>query len=111
MKLVQKIQFEILRLCSKIIKKNHNSNSLFCYFAFWDDTIGFKNLIVLRTFSKSYGLAGLRAGYLVANKYLCQNIFNIKAMYEMTSLISVFVEEILKNKNIEKNYILYLKTF
>ena len=65
----------------------------------------FKNLIVLRTFSKSYGLAGLRVGYLVANKYLCQNIFKIKPMYEMTSLTSVFVEEILKNKNIEKNYI------
>jgi len=44
-KLIQKIQFEILRLCSKIIKKNHNSNSLFCYFAFWDDTIGFKNIL------------------------------------------------------------------
>lgn len=30
----------------------------------------FKNLIVVRTFSKGFGLAGLRVGYLIANDYL-----------------------------------------
>ena len=65
----------------------------------------FKNLIILRTFSKSYGLAGLRAGYLITNKKLCQSIFKIKPMYEMTSLTTIFLEAILKDKNLEKNYI------
>ncbi len=34
----------------------------------------YPNLVVLRTFSKAYGLAGLRAGYLVASEEIAGNV-------------------------------------
>ncbi len=41
------------------------------------------NLVVLRTFSKAYGLAGLRVGYLVANKELVDCMRVVKAPYNV----------------------------
>lgn len=39
-----------------------------------DAAVNLDNLIVLRTFSKTFGLAGLRVGYLTANKRLARTI-------------------------------------
>ena len=98
---------EIIKICKK-----NNTYVLIdeAYYGFYkysmiNFTKTYKNLIIIRTFSKSFGLAGLRMGYLVANKILCTEIFKTKPMYEMTSLSSIFVEEILKNRNLEKKYI------
>ncbi|GBF49233.1 histidinol-phosphate aminotransferase [Leptospira ryugenii] len=44
------------------------------------------NLIVTRTFSKSYSLAGLRVGYLVASKELVANIQKLKDSYNVGML-------------------------
>lgn len=41
----------------------------------------FDNLIVLRTFSKGLGLAGLRAGYILANRELCAQFDKISNPY------------------------------
>ena len=46
----------------------------------------YKNLLILRTFSKSYGLAGLRAGYLIANKPIIKELYKFKPMYELNSM-------------------------
>ena len=35
----------------------------------------FSNLIVLRTFSKAYGLAGCRVGFIIANKTLAKRLY------------------------------------
>ena len=43
----------------------------------------FDNLIVLRTFSKAYGLAGLRIGYAISNAKNINKLINIKPMYEV----------------------------
>ncbi|MFA7502817.1 MAG: histidinol-phosphate transaminase [Anaerovoracaceae bacterium] len=56
------------------------------YFEFCDETIidqinYYDNLIVLRTLSKAFGLAGLRIGYLVANEKLAQIIDGIRTPY------------------------------
>lgn len=103
--------FEILNICKKkrtfvIIDE--------AYFGFYKTSFikyinKYKNLIVLRTFSKSFGLAGLRAGFLATNKKLCKEIFKTKPMYEMTTLTSIFVEEIIKNKKLENIYIKNIK--
>lgn len=63
----------------------------------------YSNLIVVRTFSKSFGLAGCRIGYIVSNKILANLLYRFKPMYEVNSLALLFAEEALKN-NIDKKY-------
>lgn len=46
----------------------------------------FNNLIILRSFSKSFGIAGLRIGYVASNKNIIQQLNQIKPMYEVNSL-------------------------
>lgn len=65
----------------------------------------FNNLLILRTFSKSFGLAGLRAGYLISNKKIIKEIYKYKPMYEINSIACKIIEIFLKNPSIEKNYI------
>ncbi len=43
------------------------------------------NVIVLRTFSKAYGLAGLRIGYAIADKGLIKEMMKTKLTFEPTS--------------------------
>ncbi|MBD3614934.1 MAG: histidinol-phosphate transaminase [Gracilimonas sp.] len=46
----------------------------------------YENIIVLRTFSKAYGLAGFRVGYAIANKELIKNMMKTKLTFEPTAL-------------------------
>ncbi|MBP5790767.1 MAG: aminotransferase class I/II-fold pyridoxal phosphate-dependent enzyme [Kiritimatiellae bacterium] len=45
-----------------------------------------KNLIVMRTFSKSYSLAGLRVGYAVGPKDLINALFKVKDSYNVDAI-------------------------
>jgi histidinol-phosphate aminotransferase len=44
------------------------------------------NIIVLRTFSKAYGLAGFRVGYAIAGEELIKNMMKTKLTFEPTTL-------------------------
>lgn len=44
------------------------------------------NLIVMRTFSKAWGLSGIRLGYMVANKKLCDYVSKCRSLVETNSL-------------------------
>jgi len=46
---------------------------------------GYKNVVTLRTFSKAYGLAGLRIGYAVGEKELIGNMMKTKLTFEPTA--------------------------
>lgn len=46
----------------------------------------FKNLVVLRTFSKAWGLAGLRVGYAVAPEEIIEYLDKIKLPYNLNRL-------------------------
>lgn len=46
----------------------------------------FPNLISLRTFSKAYGLAGLRVGYAIASEELIRNMMKTKLTFEPGAL-------------------------
>lgn len=46
----------------------------------------FGNLIVLRTFSKAFGLAGLRVGYLCANRRLVDLLVRVKTPFTVSLL-------------------------
>ena len=41
----------------------------------------YKNLLVVKTFSKSYSLAGIRCGYAVGDKSLIDGLFRVKDCY------------------------------
>lgn len=59
----------------------------------------YPNLIVLRTLSKAFGLAGLRIGYLVADAALIEAMTKVKAPYNLNSLSQVIGEVVLHHKD------------
>jgi len=46
----------------------------------------YENLIILRTFSKAWGLAGARVGYMVASSGVVKNVMKVKAPYSLNTL-------------------------
>ena len=57
----------------------------------------YKNLIVLRTFSKAYGLAGARLGYMVANEKTTEIVNIVRPPYNLSALAqSVGLESVAK---------------
>lgn len=72
-----------------------------CYFEFCKKTIidkieEYPNLIVLRSFSKSFGLAGLRIGYIVANEKTIDNLLNLRQPASVNFLAQIAAAESLK---------------
>lgn len=51
-----------------------------------DDTRDNKNLIVLRSFSKAMGLAGIRLGYMIAHQEIIGYINRVRSPYNVNSL-------------------------
>lgn len=58
-----------------------------------------KNLIILRTFSKAYGLAGLRVGYSVASKEIISLLEGLRQPFNVNSLALVAAEAALDDNN------------
>ena len=46
----------------------------------------FPNLVIVRTLSKAFGLAGIRLGYMVASEDIIQTIEKVKAPYHLNAL-------------------------
>jgi histidinol-phosphate aminotransferase len=57
------------------------------------DVLRHDNLIVLRTFSKWAGLAGLRAGVVVAQESVLANLWKIKSPFNLNSAAGLAVRE------------------
>ncbi len=53
------------------------------------DNVGWDNLAVLRTFSKAYGLAGLRVGYCVAPEPIITALHTVSMPFSVNSLAQV----------------------
>ena len=64
-----------------------------------------KNLIVVRTFSKAFGMAGMRVGYTISNKKIIGYMLSIKPIYEINAFNMKLVRLLIKNINIMKNYV------
>jgi len=74
----------------------------------YPETINFyrkyKNIIILRTFSKIYGLAGLRIGYAIANPEIVSFIDRIRPPFNVNSIAQAVVEKALKDtKNLKES--------
>ena len=65
----------------------------------------FTNLVVLRTFSKAIGMAGVRAGYIISNKKNIERLYTFRPMYEISSISCLAIKEIFKNYGLVKKYI------
>jgi len=59
----------------------------------------YKNVIVTRTMSKSYGLAGLRIGFGISNKYFISQMNKVKDSYNIDSIAQVVATNAFKNEN------------
>lgn len=78
------------------------------YYEFYGESVidlvdEYKNLIVLRTLSKAYGLAGARVGYGVASKQLMDILYKVKPPYNVASLSQVAAKVCLMNRDIMEN--------
>lgn len=105
----------------KIVKKAQENGSLViideAYYQFFgkssiDIIKNFRNVVIIRTFSKAYGLAGLRLGYIVSNKDIIRNIMKSSSPYSVNSIaviagsaalddpkyVEAYAEEVNKNK-------------
>lgn len=62
----------------------------------------YNNLIVLRTFSKFFGLAGLRIGFGLAHPEIVKNINKVQHSYPIDCVAVAFAEEILDHPELEE---------
>lgn len=65
----------------------------------------YPNLIISRTFSKAFGLAALRIGYIIANDKLIKEMLKVRGPYDINTLGVCAVEYVLKNLSGLKNYV------
>lgn len=70
----------------------------------------FSNVIYLGTFSKAYGLGGMRVGYGISNPLIIKELYKLRPPFNITTLsleaasLALEDEEFVKN-SIEKNFI------
>lgn len=57
----------------------------------------YKNLVIVRSFSKNIGMAGLRIGYILSSEYLTNMMEKFKPMMEINSLAVEAVKAICNN--------------
>ncbi|MCL4428271.1 MAG: histidinol-phosphate transaminase [Deltaproteobacteria bacterium] len=79
------------------------------------DIADFPNVLVLRTFSKVYGLAGLRVGYGIGNKDLISLMDRTREPFNVNSLSLAaaaaaledkeYLEKVIETNETEKNYL------
>ncbi|MEJ5263262.1 MAG: histidinol-phosphate transaminase [Ignavibacterium sp.] len=65
----------------------------------------FNNVIISRTFSKAWGLAGIRCGYCIADDFTINLLFKVKAPYTINKLTANAVLAALKNINEKRNLV------
>lgn len=75
------------------------------YFYFYPKTIitkvnDFPNLIVLRTFSKLCGMAGLRLGYAASCKSIAEDLRRVKPTFDVNSLSVLVAQKLLERPDI-----------
>ncbi len=69
----------------------------------------YKNIFIARSFSKAFGLAGIRLGYLLSNKKNISYVSKLRTGYECNSLSSEVAIFFIKNLKIIKDYVKEIK--
>lgn len=90
-----------------IIKKAYEKKVLLvvdeAYFYFYPATVidlikKYDNLLVLRTFSKLCGLAGMRVGYVASSPTVINNLRKVRPTYDVNGIAALLAEKLLEDK-------------
>ena len=65
----------------------------------------YDNLFVIQPFSKAFGLAGLRLGYIISNKNNIKVIGKVLSPYSVNTVAAICASEALKDSTYIKNYV------
>lgn len=68
----------------------------------------YENLIVLRTFSKAFGLAGIRVGYALAHEQIIDYLLRIRTPFNMNAISAKIAELMLDHYDLVKQNINYI---
>lgn len=90
--LMTSIKYDSVVLLDEAYAEFHKAN--------YDLINEYDNLIVLKTFSKAYALAGIRLGYAIANTELIDTINVVKPPYNMSRISSVIASIAINNSNL-----------
>jgi histidinol-phosphate aminotransferase len=69
----------------------------------------FDNVIILRTLSKGYSLAGLRLGFGIANPKLLSNLFKVKDSYSVDALAILIGAAAIEDRAYKNNCVVKVK--
>jgi histidinol-phosphate aminotransferase len=97
---------EVVKYCTNSVVVVDEAYAEFCDTTVIPYVKEYENLLVLRTFSKAYGLAGIRCGYSISCKKLADAINLTRPPYNISSLSQYIAQLVLFdkqeiNKNIE----------
>ncbi len=65
----------------------------------------FNNIVILRTFSKAWGMAGVRCGYCVADSDVIDLLFKVKAPYTINKLTENAILKAIANNKLKRRYV------
>ena len=97
-----------------ILKKARENNAIVlvdeAYYEFFGKTSAglvnkYDNLAVTRTFSKTFGLAGLRIGYILSNKNIIAILHKTISPYSVNAIALVCAAAALDDENFVKKYV------
>jgi histidinol-phosphate aminotransferase len=74
-----------------------------------ESLLKYKNVLYTGTFSKAYGLGGMRVGYGIANEFIIQNLHKLRPPFNITMLslaaaIEALKEDVFVKNGIVKNF-------
>lgn len=80
------------------------------YYDFWGETLlddirRFPNVFIARTFSKAYGLAGLRVGVLAGSAIQMQMVRKVSSPYNVNAIALSCLPEALADREFIQNYV------
>lgn len=97
-----------------LVKKARDVGSIIlvdeAYYHFHAETVAplidaYDNLIISRSFSKVFGIAGLRAGYLISRPENIACLRKVRPMHELTSMTALVIVELLNYPGELENYL------
>ena len=74
-----------------------------------DEIENYKNLIVVKTLSKAFSMAGIRTGYLLANEELVKTVEKVRPPYNLNSISAFLATKALQQKDKMLVYVQQIK--